>query len=262
VWLHIIAEAQRKGLKVAYVDAEHALDEKYARSIGVNWEALLPTLFQPSCGEDAFAYGEELIKSGELDVIIFDSTSGMIPKSQVEGEVGSSSIGKHAMLFSKEMPKINAFVAQNNVAAIFVSQFREKIGVMFGSPETTQAGNALRFFASNIIELRRSLEKDGDAVIGLNTKFKVLKCKTAPPYRTGSFPIVFGLGIDKVEEIIDVASELEIIYKRGSSVTVWTNKETKEGDKYELDEFKRLIIENEEFYEDLKTKCLNKLNES
>lgn len=252
ICLHLIAEAQKKGLNVAYIDAEHALDEKYAKAIGVDWEKLKPTLFQPMNGEDAFQYGQELLKSGELQLLIFDSTSGMLPKSQMEAEPGGSNMGKHALLFSKEVPKVNIFAANNNAIVVFVSQLREKIGIMFGSPETTQAGNTLKFFASNRIDLRRSLEKDGEEVVGINTKFKVLKCKTASPYKTGVIPIVFGVGIDKVSEIIEMATDLDLIKKWGKTITILDGSETK----YDLEEFKTLLKDNEEFFQDLRNKII------
>ena len=252
ICLHLIAEAQKKGLNVAYIDAEHALDEKYAKAIGVDWEKLKPTLFQPMNGEDAFQYGQELLKTGELQLLIFDSTSGMLPKSQMEAEPGGSNMGKHALLFSKEVPKVNIFAANNNAIVVFVSQLREKIGVMFGSPETTQAGNTLKFFASNRIDLRRSLEKEGDEVIGINTKFKVLKCKTSAPYKTGIIPILFGVGIDKVSEIIEMATDLDLIKKWGKTITILDGSETK----YDLEEFKTLLKDNEEFFQDLRNKII------
>lgn len=252
ICLHLIAEAQKKGLNVAYIDAEHALDEKYAKAIGVDWEKLKPTLFQPMNGEDAFQYGQELLKTGELQLLIFDSTSGMLPKSQMEAEPGGSNMGKHALLFSKEVPKVNIFAANNNAIVVFVSQLREKIGVMFGSPETTQAGNTLKFFASNRIDLRRSLEKEGDEVIGINTKFKILKCKTSAPYKTGIIPILFGVGIDKVSEIIEMATDLDLIKKWGKTITILDGSETK----YDLEEFKTLLKDNEEFFQDLRNKII------
>jgi len=252
ICLHLIAEAQKKGLNVAYIDAEHALDEKYAKAIGVDWEKLKPTLFQPMNGEDAFQYGQELLKSGELQLLIYDSTSGMLPKSQMEAEPGGSNMGKHALLFSKEVPKINILTANNNAITVFVSQLREKIGVMFGSPEVTQAGNTLKFFASNRIDLRKSLEKEGDEVIGINTKFKVLKCKTSAPYKTGIIPILFGVGIDKVSEIIEMATDLDLIKKWGKTITILDGSETK----YDLEEFKTLLKDNEEFFQDLRNKII------
>lgn len=257
ICLHLIAEAQKKGLNVAYIDAEHALDEKYAKAIGVDWEKLKPTLFQPMNGEDAFQYGQELLKTGELQLLIFDSTSGMLPKSQMEAEPGGSNMGKHALLFSKEVPKVNIFAANNNAIVVFVSQLREKIGIMFGSPETTQAGNTLKFFASNRIDLRRSLEKEGDEVIGINTKFKVLKCKTSAPYKTGIIPILFGVGIDKVSEIIEMATDLDLIKKWGKTITILDGTDTK----YDLEEFKTLLKDNEEFFQDLRSKILKKVED-
>jgi recombination protein RecA len=176
----------------------------------------------------------------------------MLPKSQMEAEPGGSNMGKHALLFSKEVPKVNIFAANNNAIVVFVSQLREKIGIMFGSPETTQAGNTLKFFASNRIDLRRSLEKEGDEVIGINTKFKVLKCKTSAPYKTGIIPILFGVGIDKVSEIIEMATDLDLIKKWGKTITILDGSETK----YDLEEFKTLLKDNEEFFQDLRNKII------
>lgn len=248
--LHLVAEAQKRGMNVCYIDSEHALDKKYAQAIGVDWDKM--TLFQPMNGEEAFDYGRRLLESGELQLLIFDSTSGMLPKSQMESEAGGSNMGKHALLFSKEVPKINLAASKNNAIVCFVSQIREKIGILFGTPETTQAGNTLKFFASNRIDLRKSLVKQGDEVVGLNTKFKILKCKTNKPFSTGSFPIVFGLGIDKVSEIIDLASSslpVEKFKKWGSQITY-------NGEKYNLEDFKQLLKDNDEFYNSLKEELL------
>lgn len=257
--LHVVAECQKKGLVAAYVDAEHALDRKYAEAIGVDWDKMI--LFQPSTGEDAFQYGEELLKSGEINVLVFDSTSGMLPKSQMEAEPGGSNMGKHALLFSKEVPKINVFTAENNAITIFVSQIREKIGVMFGSPETTQAGNTLKFFASNRIELRKSLEKEGgDDVVGINSKFKVVKCKTSAPYKTGVIPIVFGVGIDKIKEITEMAINLEIIKKWGKTITMLDDDGQVTDVKYDVEEFKTLLRDNPEFIDQMKAHITRKIN--
>jgi len=221
--LHACSDALQKGKKVLYVDSEHALDEVYALNLGVNLKDII--LFQPDFGEQAFEYAERLMETGEIGLVIFDSTSGMIPKSQFEAEPGTTSIGKHAMLFNKEMPKINSLTAKHNIVTIFVSQVREKIGVMFGSPETTQGGNALKFFASNRIELRKSTqEKDGDNVVGNLVKFKTLKCKNAPPFKTGDFLIEFGLGIQKWKDIMDLAIDKELITKKGNTYLLDENK--------------------------------------
>lgn len=244
--LHLVAEAQKRGLNVCYIDSEHALDKKYAEAIGCNWENM--NIFQPMSGEEAFDYGRRLLETGELHLLIYDSTSGMLPKSQMDSDAGGSNMGKHALLFSKEVPKINIAASKNNAIVVFISQIREKIGVMFGSPETTQAGNTLKFFASNRIDLRKSLIKEGEEIVGQNTKFKILKCKTAKPFVTGAFPIVFGKGIDRIAEIIDLATSnlpVEKFKKWGSQITY-------NGEKYTLDVFKELLSDNPEFYNQLK----------
>lgn len=245
--LHITAEAHKMGLNVSYIDAEHAIDETYARAIGVDWDKFKTLLRQPSTGEEAFDSGIALMNTGELDVLIFDSTAGMIPKKQLEDPAGSSHLGLHARLFSSEMPKVNAIASKNNVVVIFISQVREKIGVMFGSPETTQAGNALKFFASNRIELRRSLNKEGSEVIDQTTKFKVLKCKTGSPFSTGEFNIRFGTGIDKVGDLIAAAISEGIITKAGSW---YSHGETKIGQG--VDSVRAFLQDNEEFAEQIK----------
>lgn len=251
---HILANAQKLGMKVAYIDAEHSLDPTYAEAIGVDWKALLPTLFQPTNGEDAFHYGMELIKTGELGVIIFDSTSGMIPKKQLEGDPGTSVLGLHSRLFSQEIPKISAMAATHNTAVVFVSQIREKIGVMFGSPETTQAGNALKFFASNRIELRKTLEKEGDVTIGINSKFKVIKCKTNSPYSTGVINIIFGKGINSDPEVMEIAIENNIISLSGNTYS-YEGVKIGVGQK-QLEAF---FTDNPEVFEEIKLKVINKL---
>jgi recombination protein RecA len=253
--LHLIAEAQKMGVQVGYVDAEHALDRTYAENIGVDWEGLLPTLFQPFNGEEAFEYGKNLLETGEVKLLIFDSTSGMLPKSQMEGETGASNIGKHAFLFNKEVPRINLLASKHNALVVFVSQIREKIGVMFGSPETTQAGNALKFFASTRIDLRRSLEKEGDEVTNIITKFKTLKCKTAAPFQVVKVPIIFGVGFDKIQELLDLAEEHEVIKVWGKTTTMLA-----EGTKYDTEEFKELIKDNEDFFNQIKALTLAKIN--
>ncbi len=256
ICLHLVAEAQKRGLNVLYVDSEFALDETYAKNIGCDWEKLKPTIFQPSCGEDAFDYAQKLLASGDLDLLIFDSTSGMIPKSQLEAEPGGSNMGKHALLFSKEVPKINSLTARNNCVTVFISQFREKIGIIFGSPETTQAGNTLKFFASNRIELRRSMTKEGEDVTGQNTRFKVIKCKTNSPYGKGEFPIRFAIGIDKITEIVDLAKE----YLDKETFNVWGAKTKFDGEEYKTEDFYQLLKDNEDLYQSLRSKVLEKLS--
>lgn len=253
ICLHIVADAQKKfpDKKALYIDAEHALSEIYARAIGVDWDNLI--IFQPMSGEEGFDYAKELIKTGEISVCIFDSTSGLLPKKQMEDPAGSMNLGLHARLLGQEIPKTVMLASENNVAVAYISQVREKIGVMFGSPETTQGGNSLRFWASTRIELRKSLEKDGDAIIGLNTKFKTLKCKTAKPFQVGTFPITFGVGVDKIKEIIDLAKEYEVI-------KVWGQKTTYNEVEYKTSEFPDLLRDNEDLFLELKSKVLEKLS--
>lgn len=250
VCLHAVADCQRKypNKKAVYIDAEHALDETYARAIGVDWDNLV--LFQPMSGEEGFDYAKELMKTGEVSIVIFDSTSGLLPRKQMEDPAGSSNLGLHARLIGQEIPKTQAIASQKNTILIYVSQVREKIGVMFGSPETTQGGNALKFWASNRIELRKSLEKDGDEIIGLNTRFKTLKCKTSKPFQVGSFPITFGVGIDKYKELLEMAKELGLI-------KVWGKKTTYKEVDYVTDEFIDIMKNNNELFEEIKSKVTN-----
>lgn len=249
--LHLVAEAQARGKNVVYVDAEHALDETYARKIGVDWDKLKPTLFQPSCGEEAFDYAKEMISTGEVGLVIFDSTSGMLPKKVMEDPAGSSNMGLHARLFGTELVKINDLAFKHNCLVVFLSQVREKIGVMFGSPETTQAGNALKFWASYRIELRRDLVKEGDSVVGINVRFKTLKNKVFTPYQTGKFPITFGEGIDRLSEIILMAKEDDIISQRTDTFTI---KET--GEKVKEEDFIKRLNEDYDFGEFIKSKII------
>lgn len=255
VCLHLVAEAQKMGKKAAYVDAEHALDKKYAKAIGVDWDALKPAIFQPMHGEEAFDYGLELMKSGELDLLIFDSTSGMIPEKQLMDPAAQSHLGLHARLFSSELPKINSYCGMHNTAVVFVSQIREKIGIAYGSPEVTPAGNSLRFFASNRIELRRSMVKEGTEVVSQISKFKTIKCKTNSPFLTGSLPISFGVGIDKMAEIMDLAVSFDIIHRGGS----WFSYgETKIGQG--IDSVKSFLSDNPEFLEEVREKVKEALS--
>jgi recombination protein RecA len=247
--LHLTKNAQKDhpGKKVVYIDAEHALDETYARNIGVDWDNLI--LFQPSCGEEGFDYAKELIRTGEVSLVIFDSTSGLLPKKQMEDVAGTSNMGLHARLMGAEIPKIQNLISENNTACVSISQVREKIGVMFGSPETTQGGNALKFWASNRIELRKSLEKENDAVSGLKVKFKTLKCKTARPFQTGYFYINFGKGVDKIKEIIELSKDYDLI-------KVWGKKITYNEAEFVTDEFYQVLEDNPSLYEELKSKLV------
>lgn len=246
--IHTIAEAQKKGGICAIVDAEHAFDAAYARKLGVDVDNLL--ISQPDYGEQALEIAERLILSGALDVVVVDSVAALVPKSELEGEMGESKMGLQARLMSQAMRKLTAAISRTNCTCIFINQLREKIGVMFGNPETTTGGNALKFYASVRLDIRRvSQIKDGDTVMGNRTRVKVVKNKVAPPFRQAEFDIVYGEGISKIGEIIDMAVEMSIINKSGSWFSYGEQK-IGQG----RDAVKNFLHDNPEFTEEIENK--------
>jgi recombination protein RecA len=246
--LHAIAEAQKAGGIAAFIDAEHAFDRNYAEKLGVDIENLI--ISQPDNGEQALEIAENLIRSGAIDIVVIDSVAALTPKSEIEGEMGDSKMGLHARLMSQALRKLTGTISKTHCTVFFINQLREKIGVMFGNPETTTGGNALKFYASVRLDIRRSSQiKDGENVVGNRTKVKVVKNKVAPPFKTAEFDIMYGEGVSKTGEILDLAVEFEIVKKAGS----WFSYgDTKLGQG--RDAVKSLIKDNPELAEELEVK--------
>jgi len=252
--LHAIAECQKKGGIAAFIDAEHAFDRFYAEKLGVDISELI--ISQPDHGEQALEIADNLIRSAAVDVVVIDSVAALTPKSEIEGEMGDSKMGLHARLMSQALRKLTASISKTNCTVFFINQLREKIGVMFGNPETTTGGNALKFYASVRIDIRRSTQiKDANAqVLGNKTRVKVIKNKVAPPFKTAEFDIIYGEGISKIGEIIDLGVLTEIIKKSGS----WFSYgDTKLGQG--RDGVKILLNDNPDLMDELESKIMNSI---
>ena len=253
--IHAIAEAQKAGGIAAFIDAEHAFDRFYAAKLGVNVDELL--ISQPDNGEQALEIADQLIRSSAIDIIVIDSVAALTPKAEIEGDMGDNKVGLQARLMSQALRKLTSTISKTNTTCIFINQLREKIGVMFGNPETTTGGNALKFYASVRLDIRRvSTIKDGDQPIGNQVRVKVVKNKVAPPFRKAEFEITFGEGISHIGEIVDLGTELGILKKSGS----WFSYgETRLGQG--RDAVKRVIQDNPELSEELEVKIMEALRE-
>lgn len=252
--LHCIAEAQKKGGMAAFIDAEHAFDKSYAEKLGIDTQNLL--ISQPDNGEQALEIAEHLIRSGAIDIIVIDSVAALVPKAELEGEMGESKMGLHARLMSQALRKLTGTISKTGCACIFINQLREKIGIVFGNPETTTGGNALKFYASVRLDIRRigQIKEAADDITGNRVKVKVVKNKVAPPFKVVEFDIMYGRGISKSGEIVDLGVELDVIQKSGSWFSYSGNK-LGQG----RDSVKQLIEDNPELMEDLEKKIKEKI---
>ena len=251
--IHAIAEAQKLGGIAAIIDAEHAFDRTYAKNLGVDINTLL--ISQPDNGEQALEIADNLIRSGAIDIIVVDSVAALTPKAEIEGEMGDAKMGLQARLMSQALRKLTANISKTNTCCIFINQLREKIGVMFGNPETTTGGNALKFYASVRVDVRKVTQiKDGDEATGNRTRVKIVKNKMAPPFRKAEFDIVFGEGISKIGEIIDLGVELDIIKKSGSWFSYGDSK-LAQG----REAVKKLLADNPELAEEIEAKIREQL---
>ena len=252
---HAIAEAQKKGGICAFIDAEHAFDAQYAQKLGVDTDNLL--ISQPDYGEQALEIADRLISSGAIDLVVIDSVAALVPKGELEGEMGDSKMGLQARLMSQALRKLTGTISKTGSCCIFINQLRDKIGVMFGNPETTTGGNALKFFSSVRIDIRRvSQIKDGDTAIGNRVRVKIVKNKVSPPFRQAEFDIIFGEGISKTGEIIDMGTELGIVQKSGSWYS-YNNDKLGQG----RDPVKQLLVDNPELSAEIEGKIREKIKE-
>ena len=253
--IHAIAEAQKAGGIAAFIDAEHAFDRFYAQKLGVDVDNLY--ISQPDNGEQALEIADQLIRSAAIDIIVIDSVAALTPKKEIEGDMGDSAVGLHARLMSQALRKVTSTIAKTNTTCIFINQLREKIGIMFGNPETTTGGNALKFYASVRLDIRRVTSiKDGDQVIGNQVRVKVVKNKVAPPFRKAEFEITFGEGISKIGEIVDLGVEYGIIKKSGSWFS-YQDAKLAQG----RDATKQLLRDNPELCDELEAQIMAKLTE-
>ncbi|WP_101843951.1 recombinase RecA [Halobacillus sp. Marseille-P3879] len=247
VALHAIAEAQRQGGQAAFIDAEHALDPVYARALGVNIEELL--LSQPDTGEQALEIAEALVRSGAVDMVVIDSVAALVPKAEIEGEMGDSHVGLQARLMSQALRKLSGAINKSKTTAIFINQIREKVGVMFGNPETTPGGRALKFYSSVRLEVRRAETlKQGNDMVGNKTRLKVVKNKVAPPFKQAEVDIMYGQGISREGELLDIATDLDLVQKSGSWYS-YNNDRMGQG----RENAKQFLKENEEVYQEIKS---------
>ena len=256
VALHIIAEAQKKGGIAAFIDAEHALDPVYAKKLGVNIDELIVS--QPDTGEQALEICESLIRSGAVDVVVIDSVAALVPKAEIDGEMGDAFVGLQARLMSQALRKLTAVINKSKATAIFINQLREKVGVMFGNPETTPGGRALKFYASVRLDVRKiETLKRGDQVIGNRTRVKIVKNKVAPPFREAEFDIMYGEGISKEGNILDIAANLDIINKSGAWFS-YNGERLAQG----RDNAKQVLKDNPQLLEEVEAKVREKYNEA
>ena len=248
VALHILAEVQKAGGEAAFIDAEHALDPVYAKAIGVDINNLLVS--QPDCGEDALEITEALVRSGAIDAVVIDSVAALVPRQEIEGDMGASTVGVQARLMSQAMRKLSAVISKSNCVVIFINQLREKIGVMYGNPETTTGGRALKFYASVRIDVRKADQiKQGGEVIGNRVKCKIVKNKVAPPFRSAEFDILYGEGISRTGELIDMGVALDVIKKSGAWL-YYNGEKLGQG----RDKARTLLEENKELFDEIEAK--------